>query len=36
VGRITWFDQGTPWAIFSVEDVVYNVDAQEYIKQAGQ
>jgi len=35
VWRITLFDQGTPWAIFSVEDVVYNVDVQEYIRQKG-
>lgn len=35
VGRITWFDQGTPWAVFNVEDIVYNVDVQEYIKQTG-
>jgi hypothetical protein len=35
VGRITWFDQGTPWAIFNIEDVVYNVNVQDYIQQTG-
>ena len=23
-GAVTWFDQGKPWAVFTVEDVVYN------------
>lgn len=35
VGAITWFDQGTPWAIFTVEDVVYNVDVSAYIRATG-
>ena len=35
VGALTWFDDGKPWAIFSVEDVVYNVDVQEYIRTKG-
>ena len=34
-GCITWFDQGTAWAVFNVEDVVYNADVQEYIGQTG-
>lgn len=34
-GAITWFDQGTPWAIFSVGEVVYNVEIDEYIKAKG-
>jgi len=34
-GRITWFDQGTAWAVFEVEDVVYNIDLDDYIKQTG-
>ena len=24
VGAITWFSEGTPWAVFTVEEVVYN------------
>ncbi len=35
IGQITWFDQGEPWAIFEVEDVVYNVDVDSYIRQSG-
>lgn len=35
VATITWFDQGTPWAVFNVEEVVYNVDVQEYIRAKG-
>jgi hypothetical protein len=35
VGRITWFDQGAAWAVFNIEDVIYNVDVQGYIRQAG-
>jgi len=35
VGAVTWFDEGTPWAVFNVEDVVYNADVQEYIQAKG-
>ena len=35
VGAVTWFDQGTPWAVFTVEDVVYNIGVQEYIRAKG-
>lgn len=35
-GSATWLDQGKPWAMFSLEDVVYNVDVSEYIQQRGQ
>ncbi|MBM2851066.1 MAG: hypothetical protein HW418_4008 [Anaerolineales bacterium] len=35
VGAVTWFDQGMPWAVFTVEDVVYNIDVQEYIRAKG-
>jgi hypothetical protein len=35
VAAVTWFDDGTPWAVFSVEEVVYNVDAQDYIRAKG-
>ncbi len=31
----TWFDEGTPWAVFSVEDVRYNVDIDDYIRASG-
>ncbi len=35
VGAVTWFDEGTPWALFRLEDVVYNVDVEEYIQATG-
>ena len=35
VGSATWLDQGKPWAVFTLEDVVYNVDVSEYIWQKG-
>jgi hypothetical protein len=31
----TWSDEETPWAVFTAEEVVYNVDVQEYIQQNG-
>jgi hypothetical protein len=36
VGSATWFDQGQPWATFMMEEVKYNVDVSEYIRQRGQ
>jgi hypothetical protein len=35
VGAATWEDEGTPWAVFTVEDVVYNVDVKEYVRAKG-
>jgi len=35
VGAATWFDQGKPWAVFTLEEVNYNVDVSEYIRQKG-
>jgi hypothetical protein len=35
IGSATWLDQGTPWAVFALEDVVYNVDVSEYIRRRG-
>ena len=35
IGAVTWFDEGTPWAVFSVEDIVYNEDVQEHIQVNG-
>lgn len=32
---LTWFDQGTPWANFVVEDVVYNADVKDYVRAKG-
>jgi len=36
VGAATWLDQGKPWAIFMLDEVKYNVDVSEYIRQRGQ
>jgi hypothetical protein len=35
IGSATWMDQGKPWAVFTLEDVVYNVDVSQYIQQKG-
>lgn len=32
---VTWADEGTPWLVLDVEDVVYNVDVSEYIRSRG-
>jgi len=36
VGSATWLDQGIPWAIFTLEEVKYNVDVKEYILKKGE
>jgi hypothetical protein len=35
VGAVTWFDQGAPWAVFTVEQVIYNADVSGYVREAG-
>ncbi len=35
VGAAIWLDEGTPWAIFSVDETVYNADVVEYIRATG-
>jgi hypothetical protein len=35
VGAATWLDEGTPWAVFTVEDIRYNVDVADYIRAKG-
>lgn len=35
-GAVIWLDQGFPWAIFTLEDIVYNVDISDYIRQRGE
>jgi hypothetical protein len=32
-GAVTWFDQGRPWAVFTVEDIVLNVDVQDLLRE---
>ena len=34
-GAATWLDQGTPWAIFTAEEVVYNGELGEYLTATG-
>lgn len=34
-GAATWLDQGKPWAVFTIQDVVFNVDVSEYIRRPG-
>ncbi|HEX2951622.1 MAG TPA: DUF6544 family protein [Armatimonadota bacterium] len=36
VGAAIWLDDGTPWATFTIDDLVYNVDIAEYIKARGR
>jgi hypothetical protein len=33
--EVTWFDEGTPWAVFHVEDIRRNVDVEGYIEAKG-
>jgi hypothetical protein len=35
VGAATWINEGTPWAVFTVEDIVYNVDVKDYVRATG-
>ena len=35
VGSATWMDAGTPWAVFELEDVQFNVNVDEYITARG-
>lgn len=35
VGAVTWFGDGKPWAVFSVDEVLYNVDVKAYIRGKG-
>jgi hypothetical protein len=34
-GSATWFDEGTPWAVFNVDDVVYNGEVRDYLQAKG-
>lgn len=33
---LTWQDEGSPWAILTVEEIVYNADVDEYIRARGE
>jgi hypothetical protein len=32
---VTWLDDGTPWAVFTIDDLVHNVDVSTYIRKRG-
>lgn len=32
---LTWFDDGTPWARMTTEEVRYNADVRDYLRQRG-
>ncbi len=34
-GALTWFNQGRPWAVFKVEELIYNVDVSDYVQGRG-
>ena len=36
VGSATWLDQGRPWAVMTLETIVYNADVSAYIRARGQ
>jgi len=36
VGSVMWLDQGTPWAYFNLEELIFNQDVSNYIRQRGQ
>lgn len=35
VGSAMWLDQGSPWAYFTVEELIFNVDVSTYIRHRG-
>lgn len=35
VGSATWADQGRPWAVFTTEDIRYNVEVVDYLRARG-
>ena len=35
-GEAIWMDDGKPWAVFTVEDIVFNTDVSSYIRAKGQ
>jgi hypothetical protein len=35
ISAVTWFDEGSPWATFEIQETVYDVDVQDYIRAKG-
>ena len=36
IGAVTWMDVGTPWAVFTVEDIALNANVNDYVRARGQ
>jgi len=34
-GAVIWMNDGKPWFILTIEDIVFNVDVQEYVRAKG-
>lgn len=34
-GAAIWMDDGKPWAVFHLDDIRFNVDVQDYVRQKG-
>lgn len=34
-GALTWLDEGSPWAVFDVKEIVFNTDVSDYVRSAG-
>jgi hypothetical protein len=34
-GKVTWFDEGSPWAVFRVDELIINPSLEEYIHGEG-
>ena len=32
---VTWYEDGSPWAVLEVEEVVYNAEVEEYMRATG-
>ncbi|NJN17576.1 MAG: hypothetical protein HC822_15535 [Oscillochloris sp.] len=35
IGAVTWFDEGSPWAVFTAENMLTNVDVRAYLRAVG-
>jgi len=35
-GSATWLEDGSPWAVFTLEEMRFNVDIREYLRARGQ
>jgi hypothetical protein len=35
VAALTWLDEGSPWAVIDVDEIVYNADVSDYVRATG-